>query len=106
MPLNSTDNKDESLEFLKRFSIIEQKAYRDTWGRGLDSYLQWFYDSVVLLGENSGGSCFAPIFHAGRCTLCDRQYESEPLKLLQILGDIRLFASLRPKSLCYVVEIR
>jgi hypothetical protein len=24
-------------------SIIEQKAYRDKWGHGLDSYLQWFY---------------------------------------------------------------
>jgi len=29
--------------------IIEQKAYRDTWGRGLDSYLQWFYETVILL---------------------------------------------------------
>jgi adenine-specific DNA-methyltransferase len=31
--------------------MIEQKAYRDTWGRGLDSYLQWFCESVVLLRE-------------------------------------------------------
>ena len=31
--------------------MIEQKAYRDTWGRGLDSYLQWFYETVVLLRE-------------------------------------------------------
>ena len=30
---------------------MEQKAYRDTWGRGLDSYLQWFYETVVLLRE-------------------------------------------------------
>jgi adenine specific DNA methylase Mod len=27
------------------------KAYRDTWGRGMDSYLQWFYETVVLLRE-------------------------------------------------------
>ena len=26
--------------FTKEPSVIEQKAYRDTWGRGLDSYLQ------------------------------------------------------------------
>jgi adenine-specific DNA-methyltransferase len=39
------------LAFTKQPSIIEQKAYRDTWGRGLDSYLQWFYESVVLLQE-------------------------------------------------------
>src|SRR5262245_4691476 len=32
-------------------SILEQKAYRDTWGRGLDSYLQWFYETVLLLHE-------------------------------------------------------
>jgi adenine-specific DNA-methyltransferase len=37
--------------FFKPPSMIEQKAYRDTWGRGLDSYLQWFYETVVLLRE-------------------------------------------------------
>lgn len=38
-------------EFTKEPSIIEQKAYRDTWGRGLDSYLQWFYETVMLLRD-------------------------------------------------------
>src|SRR5713101_6600316 len=42
-------DSDES--FNKEPSIIEQKAYRDTWGRGLDSYLQWFYDTAELLHE-------------------------------------------------------
>lgn len=37
--------------FTKEASIIEQKAYRDTWGRGLDSYLHWFYETVILLRE-------------------------------------------------------
>jgi len=32
----------ENQEFTKEQSVIERKAYRDTWGRGLDSYLQWF----------------------------------------------------------------
>jgi DNA modification methylase len=32
-------------------SIIEQKAYRDTWGKGLDSYMQWFYETALLLKE-------------------------------------------------------
>jgi len=46
------DDEDESgLAFTKQPSLIEQKAYRDTWGRGLDSYLQWFYEAVVLLHE-------------------------------------------------------
>jgi adenine-specific DNA-methyltransferase len=43
--------EDDSIEFTKEPSIIEQKAYRDTWGRGLDSYLQWLYETVVLLHE-------------------------------------------------------
>ena len=37
--------------FIKEPSIIEQKAYRDTWGQGLDSYLQWFYETVILMRE-------------------------------------------------------
>jgi adenine-specific DNA-methyltransferase len=51
---------DGSFRFTKEPSIIEQKAYRDTWGRGLDSYLQWFYETVILLYEllNENGSLF------------------------------------------------
>ena len=37
--------------FDKEPSVIEQKAYRDTWGRGIDGYLAWFYETVVLLYE-------------------------------------------------------
>lgn len=36
-------------DFEKEPSIIEQKAYRDTWGKGTDGYLQWFYETAVLL---------------------------------------------------------
>jgi adenine-specific DNA-methyltransferase len=43
--------EDESFAFIKAPSILEQKAYRDTWGRGLDSYLQWFYETALLLHE-------------------------------------------------------
>jgi adenine-specific DNA-methyltransferase len=37
--------------FTREPNVIEQKAYRDTWGRGLDSYLQWFYETVLLLRD-------------------------------------------------------
>src|ERR1700739_316347 len=40
-----------TLSFIKEPSIIEHKAYRDTWGRGLNSYLQWFYEAALLLHE-------------------------------------------------------
>lgn len=35
----------------KEPSTIERIAYRDRWGRGLDSYLQWFYETVVSLND-------------------------------------------------------
>jgi adenine-specific DNA-methyltransferase len=37
--------------FHKEPSVLEQKAYRDTWGGGLDSYLRWFYETAALLRE-------------------------------------------------------
>ena len=40
-----------SVTFTKEPSIIEHKAYRDTWGRGLESYLQWLYETIILLHE-------------------------------------------------------
>ena len=39
------------LEWTKEASVIEEKAYRDTWGRGLDSYLQMMYDRLVVMRE-------------------------------------------------------
>lgn len=46
----NTKNK-KLTEFLKEPNIIEQKAYRDTWGKGLDSYMQWFYETIILCRE-------------------------------------------------------
>ena len=51
IPDHPDTEEDETTEFLKQPNIIEQKAYRDTWGRGLDSYLQWFYETTILLSE-------------------------------------------------------
>jgi adenine-specific DNA-methyltransferase len=42
---------DSHTSFTKEPSVIEQKAYRDTWGRGLDSYLQWLYETALVLAE-------------------------------------------------------
>lgn len=38
-------------EIVKEPSIIEDKAYRDTWGRGLDSYLQMMYERLFLMRD-------------------------------------------------------
>jgi len=56
------------VSFLKEPSILEQKAYRDTWGRGLDSYLQWFYETLLFLHELLGddGSLYVHLdWHVG-----------------------------------------
>ena len=45
------ENDQETPTFVKQPSIIEQKAYRDTWGKGLDSYMQWFYETIILLRD-------------------------------------------------------
>jgi len=37
--------------FIKRPSLIEQKAYRDTWGVGVESYAAWLYSTVLLLRD-------------------------------------------------------
>lgn len=41
----------EDADFVREPSAIEVKAYRDTWGNGLDGYLAWFYQTVILLAE-------------------------------------------------------
>jgi adenine-specific DNA-methyltransferase len=42
---------EERASFVKEPSILEQKAYRDTWGRGLDSYLRWLYEAILFLRD-------------------------------------------------------
>jgi DNA modification methylase len=64
----TTTVHDSDASFTKEPSMIEQKAYRDTWGRGLDSYLQWFYESIVLLREllSEDGSIYVHLdWHIG-----------------------------------------
>jgi len=45
----SIPESDNSFE--KQPSILEQKAYRDTWGGGVDSYVRWFYEAAVCLRD-------------------------------------------------------
>src|SRR6266851_9968125 len=49
IPEHPDSEGDDSFTFTKEASIIENKAYRDTWGRGLESYVQWIYETVSLL---------------------------------------------------------
>src|ERR1043166_728922 len=68
VPDNPDTPGDDSFRFTKQPSIIEHKAYRATWGRGLDSYLQWFYEAAVLLHEllHQNGSIYVHLdWHVG-----------------------------------------
>jgi adenine-specific DNA-methyltransferase len=69
IPDNPDTDDDESTQFVKQPSMIEQKAYRDTWGNGLDSYLQWFFETIVILREllSDTGSIFVHLdWHIGQ----------------------------------------
>jgi adenine-specific DNA-methyltransferase len=47
IPDHPESAEDEAIYFTKEPSIIEQKAYRDTF----NSYLEWFYETTILLRE-------------------------------------------------------
>jgi DNA modification methylase len=51
---------DQGAMFVKEANVIEQKAYRDTWGKDLDSYAKWMSDTAVILREllTEDGSLF------------------------------------------------
>jgi adenine-specific DNA-methyltransferase len=51
---------DSSIEIVKEQSAIEEKAYRDTWGGGLDSYLAMLFPRLTLIREllSERGSLF------------------------------------------------
>jgi DNA modification methylase len=45
----TTEIPDTDHDFLKQPSVIEQKAYRDTWGKGIDSYLAMMADRLASI---------------------------------------------------------
>ena len=55
-------------EWTKEPSAIEDKVYRDTWGQGLDSYLQMMYDQLIIMREllSNSGSIYVHLdWHVG-----------------------------------------
>lgn len=42
---------DNEIETTKEASAMEELAYRDTWGNGMDSFLQMMYDRLILMRE-------------------------------------------------------
>jgi len=55
-------------DFTREPNLIEQKAYRDTWGGGIDGYLAWLHNSLVHLHEllSETGSIYVHLdWHVG-----------------------------------------
>jgi len=69
-------------DLVKKPSILEEYAYRDTWGAGHDSYLSMMYSRLVLIHEllSEDGSlylhCAPPVSHTLRL-VCDEIFGSE-----------------------------
>lgn len=69
-------------DFTKAPSILEESAYRDTWGRGRSSYLEMLYERLVLIHEllAPDGSLFlhlgSNVSHFGKL-LCDEIFGPE-----------------------------
>ena len=76
VPNQPGEEEDEAATFTKEPSIIEHKAYRDTWGGAsthLDAYLKWFYETTVLLHEllHENGSMYVHLdWHVGHYAKC------------------------------------
>jgi len=53
------------LSWIKDPSVIEERAYRDTWGKGLSSYLQMLYERLVLMKNllSDDGSIYVHLDH-------------------------------------------
>ncbi|MFN5309420.1 MAG: site-specific DNA-methyltransferase [Candidatus Kapaibacterium sp.] len=64
----SVEIGDDEIEVTKEASAIEELAYRDTWGKGLDSFLQMMYDRLVLMREllSEKGTIYVHVdYHVG-----------------------------------------
>lgn len=51
IPNDSTDEETASETFTKEPSVLEELAYRDTWGKGTDSYIAMIYERLVLMRD-------------------------------------------------------
>lgn len=99
-------------ELAKISSIVEEKAYRDTWGKGVESYLQMLYCRLVLLREllSDRGSLFlhlAPnVSHLAR-VLLDEIFGAENFRAEIIWqrttahADTQDFGTIHDSILCF-----
>lgn len=59
----STEIGDKKDEVIKEQSMLEEKAYRDTWGRGISSWLNMIYGRINLIKDllSEGGALYVHV---------------------------------------------
>lgn len=108
------DAADQDLS--KIASVVEEKAYRDTWGKGVESYLQMLYERLVLLREllSDRGSIFlhlAPnVSHLARALLDEifgaDNFRAEIIwKRTTAHGDTNDFGTIHDSILCFAKDL-
>jgi adenine-specific DNA-methyltransferase len=86
----------------KKASAIELKAYRDTWGQGLSSYLQMMYDRLVLMREllSDKGSIYVHMdYHVGHYVkvLMDEIFGRDRFQR-EIIWDIQVLSGFKTQA--------
>lgn len=75
----TTEVGESPQHLLKQQSVLEDKAYRDTWGRGIESYLDMMHSRLTLIRQllSSGGALYLHCdWHVGHYlkVLCDQVF--------------------------------
>jgi adenine-specific DNA-methyltransferase len=101
------------LDVSKEQSLIEEKAYRDTWGRGLDSYLSMMEQRLELTRDllNATGSIYVHTDHrvvAQMRAILDEVFGSEQFRNMitwrrQIPRGMKVYAKFMPFSADYLL---
>ncbi len=101
------------VEWTKEPSAIEEKAYRDTWGKGLDSYLQMMYDRLILIRDllSENGSIYVHLdyrFVNEKKIVMDEIYGVDQFRNLitwrrQIHRGMKVYAKYMPYSADYIL---
>ncbi|WP_291428541.1 DNA methyltransferase [Deinococcus sp.] len=57
------DGGGNNVSFTKQPNVLEQKAYNDTWGKGLDGFVGWLSETLLLLKDllSENGSIYVQL---------------------------------------------
>ena len=101
---------DNKVKHTKEASAIEELAYRDTWGKGMDSFLQMMYDRLILMKEllSNKGTIYIHIdwrVNSHIRLICDEIFTgwdfTEIVWLCGLMGSGKFYPKAHETILCY-----